>query len=548
MTASPEGPGRGAHHDGSGLHVPGDHGSSADERTGPDAPSLQNDRPAPHGRANAQPDVAADVRTGQHRDQVLEPTVVTDRHVVLDLDVVPEMDVAADVGAGKNDAPAPDDGAGPDGGVRVDEGPRAETLSVELGGKPAAHLRVGDPDDVHTTGLRLGRRPDGEATHGRAAGAFVDESRHRLPQSHRSVQRLAAGPAGADDVEVHGGDRAAVGAVDLALALLLLLLVTWTLVSAHGRVSRPEPLLLLLAAVGAAYSVGRLASRSSAAVAVVGGAAAAAVAVIVLAVPGGLSGAASAPPLGYGNANGALCALGAGGALVAGLSRNERWLRGNAFVAAAVLSAMAVATGSQAGAGVAVCLVVLGALLVVRPTAGRFVPLLAAAVVLLSLTLTAGLGWAADAQVGPRATPLHSELSQRRVTLWSESLQLLTQAPLRGVGPGRFQEESPLARADADARWSHSLWLQHAAETGVPGLVLLVAIASVVLLRVHPDGLLDGGVAAMGAAIVAGLLVHASIDYVMHFASVATLGALLAGLTAVPRRTRRRQRLRTHET
>lgn len=329
---------------------------------------------------------------------------------------------------------------------------------------------------------------------------------------------------------MHGSHRARRSRADPALLTVLLALAGWTLwVSADGQ-ARPGPAIALIALVAAAYVAGRLASRIPAAVGTVSAVLAVGVGLAMLTSPGALSGAAHAPPLGYGNANGALYALGAGAALVAGLSSGRPVARLLGVLAAAGFTGLAGLTGSQAGAAVAAGLVVLGAALALRPTLGRPVPALAALAVALALVSTVALSLAPS---GGPASALEGALSSRRITLWTEALDLLDSAPVRGVGPGRFQDESPTARADDDARWAHSLWLQQAAETGLPGLVLLLTAVGIVVLRVRADGRDDGGVPAMGAAIVGGLLVHASIDYVVHFPVLPTFAALLAGLTAV---------------
>jgi O-antigen ligase len=332
---------------------------------------------------------------------------------------------------------------------------------------------------------------------------------------------------------VHGSHRARRSWADPALLIVLLALAGWTLWVSNGGRAQPGPAIGLIGLVAGAYVAGRLASQIPAAVGTVSVVLAAGIGLAVLSTPGALSGAPLAPPLGYGNANGALYALGAGAALVAGLSCGRPVVRLLAVLAAVGFTGLAVLTGSQAGAAVAAGLVVLGAALALRPTLGRPVPALAALAVVLALVSTVALGLAPSGGPAGAESALEGALSSRRVTLWAESLDLLDSAPIRGVGAGRFQDESPTARADDDARWAHSLWLQQAAETGLPGLVLLLTAAGIVVLRVRADGPDDGGVPAMGTAVVAGLLVHASIDYVVHFPVLPTFAALLAGLTAV---------------
>ncbi len=105
----------------------------------------------------------------------------------------------------------------------------------------------------------------------------------------------------------------------------------------------------------------------------------------------GLSGGALAGPLGYGNANGALCTLGTGSALVLALQlRNGA--RGAAVALAVALTLAAAATGSLAAAGLCGALLVLALSLVLRPGLARLVPWASGAAVLTTLLLTVVLG------------------------------------------------------------------------------------------------------------------------------------------------------------
>ncbi len=95
---------------------------------------------------------------------------------------------------------------------------------------------------------------------------------------------------------------------------------------------------------------------------------------------------------------------------------------------------------------------------------------------------------------------------------------------------GGFAEQAPTAVADSDAGWAHSAWLQQAAETGLPGGVLLLALGLVAVLgagrasrRASPS---------LAGVTVAAVLVQASIDYVLHFSAVAVLTSLFAGMAS----------------
>ena len=298
-----------------------------------------------------------------------------------------------------------------------------------------------------------------------------------------------------------------------------------------GTTAQALPLALSAVLTGAAYAAGRLLSRGTDLRSVAAGALAVGCLLAVVALPGGLSGDATAPPLDYGNANGALLTLGAAAAMVAALSRQRRAHRLLGVLGSAVFLPLTVLVASQAATVVTALLLTLGATLSVRPTAGRPVPAVGALVVLAALTVTTAL-----ALSGPRLGPVQEALSYQRVALWQEAVDMVERAPLRGLGVSSFDSEAPSAVRDRDVRWTHSLWLQQAAESGLPGLALLIVPAGIALLRVRADGWEDGGVPALGAAATTGMLLHGSIDYVFHFPVVLTLTALLAGLTLAPRR------------
>lgn len=139
-------------------------------------------------------------------------------------------------------------------------------------------------------------------------------------------------------------------------------------------------------------------------------------------------------------------------------------------------------------------------------------------------------------------------LSGNRAQLWSEALELVAEHPMTGVGTNRFARESPTARGDADLGWAHNDYLQLAAETGLPGLALALALLLWVFARLWFGQRDSGtGVAAAGLAV---LSIAASIDYVWHFPAVAMATAALAGsgtgavaaVRTVPSTSRHRER------
>jgi O-antigen ligase len=134
--------------------------------------------------------------------------------------------------------------------------------------------------------------------------------------------------------------------------------------------------------------------------------------------------------------------------------------------------------------------------------------------------------------------PLYRVLAERRVALWRDAIQLLDEQPSFGVGPGRFRSESPIAVADRDEPWAHQEFLQQGAETGWPGMVLLVLLfawgfARLVAVR-HPDA-----VTVLGGVAFALLALHAHLDFVLHHPAAPIAAAALLGTAASEPRRRR---------
>ena len=234
-------------------------------------------------------------------------------------------------------------------------------------------------------------------------------------------------------------------------------------------------------------------------------------------------------PLGYANARAAFFVVVALAALQLAGVLGRLWPLAVGFAGLAGILPIAVRSKG------ATVLLVVGALVVllgVRPGRRRLAVTAAGAIAgaVLLVTVVAGATHGPDA---PAGDVLEEGLSTRRLTLWHESLQLIGEHPLTGVGPGRFRLASPTARRDADAAWAHHGFLQQGVETGVPGMVLAVALVVwgfVALGRAH--GPLSPAAAAASMAVAA----HACVDYILHFPAVPIAAALLVGAgTAVAR-------------
>lgn len=253
--------------------------------------------------------------------------------------------------------------------------------------------------------------------------------------------------------------------------------------------------------------------------------------------PAGLYGGPLDSTLGYANATAAFFALvAAAGLLVAVRCRGlaARWMRWGGVTAgsAAALAAatVPVLNGSLAGA---VAVGLLPAALLARrgPRAVRRLVASGAVAVLLALAGSVLLG-ATHPHGGAVSRLVASTLSERRPALWADALDLAAGRPGTGIGPGRFGQASPVARSDADVDHAHSAVLEVAAELGLPGAVLALATllgAFAWLAAGRADA-----AAAVGAVALAGLGLHASLDYVLHFPAVLLAGAALLGAAGAP--------------
>jgi len=255
---------------------------------------------------------------------------------------------------------------------------------------------------------------------------------------------------------------------------------------------------------------------------------------IALAVGGAVVGAPLGGPFRYRNATGAFFVQASVAALmVAGAVR--RWpVRIVGILVAIPFAAAAVA--DSAAAGIGLLAVGVGLLGSAGGRAARISVVLAG--VIVALVLAGSIAMGAGYHVGSDG-PVVRALTERRLVLWHESLQIMRDHP-GGVGPGRFADVSPTAIADQDAHWAHNEFLQEGVELGWAGvaLMVLVFIWGFARLWLHPD---PDVVVAVGAAALAALGIHACVDYVLHFPAVPLAAAALVG-TAQASPTRRFRR------
>lgn len=332
--------------------------------------------------------------------------------------------------------------------------------------------------------------------------------------------------------------------VGLGLALVAIL---WTALCAALHGGTPWPMIGLICGAMVAFLVGRSLARYAVLVA---GVITVAIGVTILATVEMVNldlplrvGKIDAGPFGYSNANAQLAVQGAAAAAMVLVLARRRAVRIAAGVWGAGLALAPLATASWGGVAAAVVLVAASAGAILVGVEGRWrtaylvAPLgLIVAVVLMTVTLGVG-----HLQGGTTPHLAATTLTHRRIDLWSDAVQITTQHPVSGIGPGRFGEVSRTAMANPDTSEAHSMWLEAAAELGVPGAVLIAALWCWGMSRLGRQG--APGLVAVGSSTA--LLVQAGIDYVADFWPIVITVALLLGLAArssLPTRTVRRLR------
>lgn len=307
--------------------------------------------------------------------------------------------------------------------------------------------------------------------------------------------------------------------------------VAWTFWTARSRPGDAVPIAALQVGSSGAYVVARVATRWQRPVVPFAVLAAVASLLVLGSVIPNL--AALGPPLGYANANAALYVQMAVAAAMAGVAFPTGPAMAIAGPLAAAFVLAAVVSGSVTAIVVIAVVVVLSVLLAVgRPAVGVGGGALA---VLALVTATAFVGVArvngAHSGLVSRAASL---VDERRVVLWADAAVLARDHPIAGVGPARFQNLSPTARSDSDARWAHSGFLQQGAEGGAVALALLLAAFGWGFARVWAAGA-GAAFTAFGALSLASLGLHAGVDYVLHFPVVPLVAAALIGAATAPR-------------
>jgi O-antigen ligase len=321
-------------------------------------------------------------------------------------------------------------------------------------------------------------------------------------------------------------------------AMILVLFAGWELVVAAAAHTRAAPAVGTLVVVATAVVFARLAGAWH--LALPAGLTALAITVADVVSPTAFSGRPLAGPLGYGNADGILDALGVAASMLAALSVT-RWWRIPWIVLGTWLTIVAYETKSVTGVALAGVLLLIGGVALVVPLSSRIMAGSAALAIFLVVAGTVLLGheFRPHQSVQPRLDRIAAQaVTLNRIALWHDAVAITARHPWVGVGPQRFAVASPTARSDSDFRWAHSGWLQQGAEAGLPGAVLLAAAFAWALVLL---GAARTSAAGLAAAAVGALGMHSGIDYVLHFAAVPAAAGALVGSGAAsinPRRAR----------
>jgi O-antigen ligase len=295
----------------------------------------------------------------------------------------------------------------------------------------------------------------------------------------------------------------------------------------------PGPFTGLLLACAAAFVISRLIAsvgRTLVPAAVVAGAA-----ILSLTTPDVLSGANLGGPLGYANANGAFFLQAATAGMMLAAASRVTSLRILGLAATIAFGVVPFAAKSVTAAALLLILPVValsarsmaGPRVAVASVSALFIVALAATIVLGSTYNSGGRSSLVDRIVD-------ASIDERRAVLWQEALVMMRRRPATGVGLGGFQVFSATARADRDARWAHNSFLQHGAETGLIGLILLTLLFVWGFASLGTTGKPDS-VIVLGAVALAGLGIHACVDYILHFPAVPITAAALVGAATLPR-------------
>lgn len=320
--------------------------------------------------------------------------------------------------------------------------------------------------------------------------------------------------------------------LDLAGPALLVASAGWALIAADRWDAPARSMVALFVAAGAALVAGRLLGGLVAQPTVPWVVALISIPVAWVSWTDLLADGRMNEPFGYPNAQGAFFVLSVVAAAMAAVTSRGRVLRIAGLMIVSALSVVVLLSGSVAASLLLVLPV--GALVARRFASSRAITVTMAALAMLVLVGTVALG-AGFTSSEPRGEggPLESALTGRRLALWHDALVMIREQPVDGVGPGRFRFESPTARSDQDAVWTHNDFLQQGAETGLVGMGLLLGAFAWAFWRLAARRGRDAAVVLASAGLGA-LAIHASLDYILRFPALPLTAAVLLGWAIAP--------------
>jgi O-antigen ligase len=254
-------------------------------------------------------------------------------------------------------------------------------------------------------------------------------------------------------------------------------------------------------------------------------------------------------PLDYANASAALAVLAVVSAFML-LEPGSTWLlRILLGVPGAVVFAVTPFLINARTAAILVVALLIAFVLGIALRWPRWGIVLAGVVLAIAILTTSWLG--ASYGRGSASLPVEvadSSLSEARLRLWQDAISIAADHPWTGVGWGGFATASPLARSDEDLRFAHNEFLQQAAESGFPGLLLTISLFGWGFARLYVSRN-SSAIALLGALGLSAAGIAGSVDYVLRFPAVSLAVAALVGAAQAGRRdVRRRDRARTAST
>jgi putative inorganic carbon (hco3(-)) transporter len=170
-----------------------------------------------------------------------------------------------------------------------------------------------------------------------------------------------------------------------------------------------------------------------------------------------------------------------GPAIALGLGAKNWYERMGAAVCAALILHTTLLTFSR---GAMVGLLVVGATaFIIMPKRPKYLAVLTL-VGLLAIRLT-------GPQLMARYATTMAESEERdgsadsRIDLWRDCIKLTIENPLFGIGPGNFPVVAKSLGYTA-GKQAHSVWMQQAAETGVPGVLALFLVFAISVVKLWP--------------------------------------------------------------